>query len=58
MQALMQDYPLALPHIFHRAERLFPAKEIVTPRRSRAGGANSAAANSGRATHDHPPGAG
>src|SRR3954465_4302241 len=26
----MQDYPLALPHIFHRAERLFPAKEIVT----------------------------
>jgi fatty-acyl-CoA synthase len=30
MRALMQDYPLALPHIFHRAERLFPAKEIVT----------------------------
>jgi fatty-acyl-CoA synthase len=30
MQALMQDYPLALPHIFDRAERLFPAKEIVT----------------------------
>src|SRR3954465_2124326 len=26
----MQDYPLALPHIFHRAERLFPAKEVVT----------------------------
>src|SRR5436305_7989539 len=26
----MQDYPLALPHIFHRVERLFPAKEVVT----------------------------
>src|SRR5438874_2622087 len=30
MQGLMQDYPLTLPHIFHRAERLFPSKEIVT----------------------------
>ena len=30
MQALMQDYPLALPHIFHRAERMFPGGEIVT----------------------------
>ena len=30
MQGLMQDYPLTLPHIFHRAERLFPDKEIVT----------------------------
>src|SRR3954447_23698623 len=30
VRALMQDYPLALPHIFHRAERLFPAKEVVT----------------------------
>ena len=30
MQGLMQDYPLTLPHIFHRAERLFPAREIVT----------------------------
>jgi fatty-acyl-CoA synthase len=30
MQALMQDYPLTLPHIFHRAEKLFPNKEIVT----------------------------
>ena len=30
MQGLMQDYPLALPHIFHRAERMFPAAEIVT----------------------------
>jgi fatty-acyl-CoA synthase len=30
MQGLMQDYPLTLPHIFHRAERLFPNKEIVT----------------------------
>src|SRR3954454_8997914 len=30
MEALMQDYPLALPHIFHRAERMFPAREIVT----------------------------
>src|SRR3954453_8057870 len=26
----MQDYPLALPHIFHRAERLWSAKPIVT----------------------------
>ena len=30
MQGLMQDYPLTLPHIFRRAERLFPEKEIVT----------------------------
>ena len=26
----MQDYPLTLPHIFHRAERLFADKELVT----------------------------
>ncbi|MBV8432118.1 MAG: fatty acid--CoA ligase, partial [Solirubrobacterales bacterium] len=30
MRGLMQDYPLALPHIFHRAERMFPGREIVT----------------------------
>src|SRR3954454_9204212 len=30
MEALMQDYPLALPHIFYRAERMFPGREIVT----------------------------
>src|SRR5438270_13815926 len=30
MQGLMQDYPLTLPHIFRRAERMFPAREIVT----------------------------
>jgi fatty-acyl-CoA synthase len=30
MQGLMQDYPLTIPHMFHRAERLFPTKEIVT----------------------------
>ncbi|MBV8692719.1 MAG: long-chain fatty acid--CoA ligase [Actinobacteria bacterium] len=30
MQGLMQDYPLTLPHFFHRAERLFPTKEVVT----------------------------
>src|SRR5438270_2505397 len=30
MQGLMQDYPLTLPHIFHRAERLFPNTELVT----------------------------
>ena len=30
MQGLMQDYPLTLPHLFHRVERLFPTKEIVT----------------------------
>jgi fatty-acyl-CoA synthase len=30
MQGLMQDYPLTLPHAFHRAERLFGDKTIVT----------------------------
>ncbi len=30
MQGLMQDYQLTLPHIFQRAEVLFPNKEIVT----------------------------
>lgn len=30
MQGLMQDYPLTLPYIFHRAEQLFPTKEVVT----------------------------
>ena len=30
MQGLMQDYPLTLPHIFARAELLFPDKVIVT----------------------------
>src|SRR5439155_23962597 len=30
MQGLMQDYQLSLPHFFHRAERLFPTKEVVT----------------------------
>ena len=30
MQGLMQDYPLTLPHVFHRVERLFPKKGIVT----------------------------
>jgi fatty-acyl-CoA synthase len=30
MQGLMQDYPLTLPHIFRRAERLFPEKQLVT----------------------------
>ena len=30
MIGTMQDRPLALPHIFSRAERLFPHKEIVT----------------------------
>ncbi|CAN5888721.1 long-chain fatty acid--CoA ligase [soil metagenome] len=30
MQGLMQDYPLTLPHVFHRVERLFPDKGIVT----------------------------
>lgn len=30
MQGLMQDYPLTLTHLFDRAERLFPDKEIVT----------------------------
>ena len=30
MQGLMQDYPLTLPHIFHRAERLFSASRIST----------------------------
>jgi fatty-acyl-CoA synthase len=26
----MQDYPLTLPHLFWRCERLFPTKEVVT----------------------------
>ena len=30
MQGLMQDYPLSQVHLFARAERLFPGKEIVT----------------------------
>ncbi|GAA5150843.1 long-chain fatty acid--CoA ligase [Pseudonocardia eucalypti] len=30
MLGLMQDRPLALPHIFHRAEQFFGHKEIVT----------------------------
>ncbi|SFT46199.1 fatty-acyl-CoA synthase [Actinopolyspora lacussalsi subsp. righensis] len=30
MQALMQDRPLTIPHIFHRAERQFQDKRIVT----------------------------
>jgi fatty-acyl-CoA synthase len=30
MQGLMMDYPLTLTHIFERAHRLFPRKEIVT----------------------------
>ncbi len=30
MQGLMQDYPLTIPHIFGRAEKLFPNKEVVT----------------------------
>jgi fatty-acyl-CoA synthase len=30
MQGLMQDTPLTLDHFFHRAERLFATKEVVT----------------------------
>ncbi|HVM54684.1 MAG TPA: long-chain fatty acid--CoA ligase [Acidimicrobiales bacterium] len=30
MKGLMQDTPLAMPHLFNRAETLFPKKEIVT----------------------------
>jgi len=30
MQGLMQDFPLTIPHLFQRAERLFPDKEVVT----------------------------
>jgi acyl-CoA synthetase (AMP-forming)/AMP-acid ligase II len=30
MQGLMQEYPLTLPHLFHRAERLFPGKTVIT----------------------------
>jgi fatty-acyl-CoA synthase len=26
----MQDFPLTIPHLFQRAERLFPEKEVVT----------------------------
>jgi fatty-acyl-CoA synthase len=38
MLGLMQDRPLALPHVFHRAEQYFGHKEIVT---ATAGGAES-----------------
>ncbi len=30
MQGIMSDAPLSLTHVFHRAERLFGAKQIVT----------------------------
>jgi fatty-acyl-CoA synthase len=30
MLGLMQDRPIALPHVFHRAEQLFGHKEIIT----------------------------
>ncbi|WP_255474651.1 hypothetical protein [Pseudonocardia sp. EV170527-09] len=30
MLGLMQDRPLTLPHVFHRAEQYFGHKEIVT----------------------------
>jgi fatty-acyl-CoA synthase len=30
MQGLMQDFPLTIPHLFDRAETLFPKKELVT----------------------------
>ena len=30
MQGLMQDRPLELPHLFHRAEQLFGTKTITT----------------------------
>ena len=30
MLGLMQDRPLALPHVFHRAERYFAHKSIIT----------------------------
>lgn len=30
MQGLMSQYPLTLPHLFHRAERLFGEKQIAT----------------------------
>ena len=30
MQGTMQDRPLTLPHLFHRAEKLAPQKEVVT----------------------------
>ena len=38
MQGLMQDGPLTLPMIFHRAERLFPDKTIATGVRKPANG--------------------
>ena len=33
MRGLMQDRPLALPHVFHRAEQYFGHKPIVTATR-------------------------
>ena len=35
MLGLMQDRPLALPHVFHRAEQYFGHKSIVTATRDR-----------------------
>ena len=37
MRGLMQDRPLALPHVFHRAEQLFGHKPIVTATAERRG---------------------
>ena len=34
MNGLMQDFPLTLPHLFHRCERLFSDKSIVTVTRT------------------------
>jgi fatty-acyl-CoA synthase len=34
MQGLMQDVPLAIPHIFERAEKYHPHKRIVTATRT------------------------
>ena len=33
MQGLMSPFPLTLAHVFQRAERIFPEKEVVTAAR-------------------------
>ena len=50
MRGIMSDAPLSLTHVFHRAERLFGAKQIVTA--TAAGRERTTYADMGRA---HPP---
>jgi fatty-acyl-CoA synthase len=51
MRGLMQDYPLTLPHIFRRAERLFPEKEVVTATAKPGGGGRPESTRRERVTY-------